>query len=381
VYGLIDEDMALDFAVQIKKLETTARVINVRINSKGGSVYDGMAMFTCMRKAKCAIDVYIDGIAASMASALAFAGRKLYMSKYARLMTHKPSGGSFGNADELRAVADEIDQCEADITGMMSERLGIDSEEVKTKYLNGKNNYFRADAALALGLVDGVYDGEEVTFPDDAPVDEVYDMFQTRFEAHLNNEETFNPINMRQIPLAVWGQICAAMEITDSADDTAVVASVKTLTAKAKRAETAERKLKEKEQEVAAEMKERTGKEITAMLDNALRAKKITAKQKDIFARQYEEDVDGLKEMLDSMGAFISVNDRLNQSERQAPGVSFTPDVQAMVDKGWDALDKSGKLADLRAKSEDGYLAVYEEKHGCKPGERVHQQPQGRKGR
>jgi ATP-dependent Clp endopeptidase proteolytic subunit ClpP len=152
-------------AQEIKELEKTCSKINVRINSGGGSVFEGIAIFNVIRNSKCEIDTYIDGIAASMGSVIAIAGKKVYMSKYARLMTHKPSGGAWGTALELRKAADAIDDCESIASDIYAARTGLSKAQVAEKFLNGTDVYFNAEAAKKAGLIDDIYDGEPVDVP------------------------------------------------------------------------------------------------------------------------------------------------------------------------------------------------------------------------
>ncbi len=166
IYPYEDCVSASALAKELRDLERTCTKINVRINSNGGSVFEGIAIFNLLRNSRCEIDTYIDGIAASMASVIAMAGKKVYMSKYARLMTHKPSGGAWGNADELRRAADEIDACEELLSGIYVSKTGMTKKQVSEKLLNGTDSYFNADAALKAKLIDGIYDGEPVTLPD-----------------------------------------------------------------------------------------------------------------------------------------------------------------------------------------------------------------------
>ncbi len=175
---------AIDVVTKIKELEKTSTKINVRINSNGGAAYEGIAIFNAIRNCACDIDTYIDGIAASIASVIFFAGNKLYMSQYARLMTHKPSGGAFGLAAELRKTADEIDACEETLNAIYVARTGLTSAEVSEKFLNGKDNYFTAQAALSEKLIDDIYDGEKVEVP--ATITNTKDVWSI-YNKHLQN--------------------------------------------------------------------------------------------------------------------------------------------------------------------------------------------------
>lgn len=91
LYGDIGEHEDVrsgDIARELIEAEAAYKKIDVRINSNGGDVYAGIAIFNAFRNSKADITIYVDGIAASMASVIALCGKPVKMSKYARLMLH-----------------------------------------------------------------------------------------------------------------------------------------------------------------------------------------------------------------------------------------------------------------------------------------------------
>lgn len=86
--------------------------IEVRINSNGGDVFSGIAIYNTLKNSDGDIHLYVDGIAASMASVIALCGKPVEMSKYARLMLHSVSGGCYGNKHEMAKCIDEIESLE-----------------------------------------------------------------------------------------------------------------------------------------------------------------------------------------------------------------------------------------------------------------------------
>ena len=178
---------AQQFVKELKTLELANSKVNLRINSGGGSVYEGIAIFNAIRNSRCEIDCYIDGIAASMASLIAMACKKVYMSKYARLMTHLPSGGAWGNAAELRTTADELDALTATAVLMYKGKTGLNDADVTAKFLNGKDSWFSAAEAKKAGLIDDIYDGAAVAIPDN--VTDKTALWNT-YNMQLNHEQT-----------------------------------------------------------------------------------------------------------------------------------------------------------------------------------------------
>src|SRR5690606_20024488 len=84
--------------------------LNVFINSPGGSVFQGQAIYNILKRQKARVNVYIDGLAASIASVIAMAGDTIFMPKNAMMMVHNPWTFSIGNAQDLRKEADTLDK-------------------------------------------------------------------------------------------------------------------------------------------------------------------------------------------------------------------------------------------------------------------------------
>ena len=106
--------------------------INVHINSGGGSVFGGIAIYNILKRHNAEIVVYVEGIAASIASVIAMAGDKIIIPANAQMMIHKPSSITWGNADDMRKEADILDGCQKVIlnTYMQHVKDGVTAEEI-----------------------------------------------------------------------------------------------------------------------------------------------------------------------------------------------------------------------------------------------------------
>ena len=91
-----------DIIRELLEIEARYPKVDIRINSMGGEVYAGIAIFNAIRNSRADITIYIDGIAASIASVIAASGKPVYMSRFARLMVHSISGGCYGDKDGAR---------------------------------------------------------------------------------------------------------------------------------------------------------------------------------------------------------------------------------------------------------------------------------------
>lgn len=106
--------------------------INVHINSGGGSVFGGIAIYNILKRHNAEIVVYVEGLAASIASVIAMAGDKIIIPANAQMMIHKPSSITWGNADDMRKKADILDGCQKVIlnTYMQHAKDGVTAEEI-----------------------------------------------------------------------------------------------------------------------------------------------------------------------------------------------------------------------------------------------------------
>lgn len=106
--------------------------INVHINSGGGSVFGGIAIYNILKRYDANITVYVEGLAASIASVIAMAGDRIIIPANAQMMIHKPSSIVWGDADDLRREADVLDGCQKVIlkTYMQHAKEGVTPEQI-----------------------------------------------------------------------------------------------------------------------------------------------------------------------------------------------------------------------------------------------------------
>lgn len=134
---------------------TTASVINVRINSDGGVVTDGLAIYNALKQHPATINVTVDGVAASIASLIAMAGSSRRMHENTMLMLHGPQGGGWGFAGDLRERADQIDVYGRQMLVTYSGRA-TNPADIETMLTDRKDHWLTAAEALALGLISEV---------------------------------------------------------------------------------------------------------------------------------------------------------------------------------------------------------------------------------
>ena len=140
------------FLDQIKNVGK--RKITLRINSPGGEVFDGLAIYNRLREHAGGVEVKIDGIAASMASVIAMAGAPVSMAENALLMVHNPSGLCAGNSGDMRELADMLDKVRGSLTSAYERKTGKTTEQIGA--MMDAETWMTAREALAAGFVDEV---------------------------------------------------------------------------------------------------------------------------------------------------------------------------------------------------------------------------------
>ena len=154
----VDDDIANKLCAQILLLtaEDPTKDIHLYINSPGGSISAGMAIFDTMQLSECDIATYAMGMAASMGEFLLAAGTKgkRHALPHARILMHQPLGGVTGSASDIAIQAEqfqvikkEMFRLNAEFTGQTIERIEADSD---------RDRWFTAQEALEYGFVDHI---------------------------------------------------------------------------------------------------------------------------------------------------------------------------------------------------------------------------------
>jgi len=145
----------------VKDLEALdAKRIRVRINSGGGEVFEGLAIYNALRTHKAKITTEIDGVAASIASVIALAGDTVKMADNAFFMIHNPAGLVMGDANDMREFADLLDRVGGSLAHVYAEKSGQDDAQVQ-EWMDAET-WFTAEEAKAAGFVDAITKGKVI---------------------------------------------------------------------------------------------------------------------------------------------------------------------------------------------------------------------------
>lgn len=152
-YGGVTAD---DFIRDLADIKASA--ITLRVNSPGGDVFDGIAIFNAIQRHKADVTAFVDGIAASAASFIVMAADTVVMSPHSQMMIHDAHGLCMGPADDMRKMADILDKSSDNIAAIYAERAGGTVDEWRARM---KDEMWLSDQeAVKMGLADRV-DGDE----------------------------------------------------------------------------------------------------------------------------------------------------------------------------------------------------------------------------
>ena len=162
--GEVHDQMANLIVAQLLFLESEGeKDISMYINSPGGSVTAGMAIYDCMQFIKPDVQTIVMGQACSMGSLLATAGAKdkRFMLPNARHMIHQPSGGARGQATDMQIQVNEILEMKKNLTGIYVKHNSAGKSFEQLTHDMERDNFMSAQQALAYGLIDKIIERRE----------------------------------------------------------------------------------------------------------------------------------------------------------------------------------------------------------------------------
>jgi ATP-dependent Clp endopeptidase proteolytic subunit ClpP len=135
-------------------MQVTSDTINVRINSPGGDVFEGLAIHNALVTHPATVNTYVDGLAASAASVVFQAGKNRKVSKYSTVMVHNPSAGVWGEATDLRKMADLLDKLRDTLAKLYADRSGDEIEQWVAAM--AAETWYNAEEAVEFNLADEI---------------------------------------------------------------------------------------------------------------------------------------------------------------------------------------------------------------------------------
>jgi len=149
---------AKDFVSELNSVKTAT--INLRLNSPGGDVFDGITIHNALKRHPAKVHVQVDGLAASIASVIAMAGDQVRMAKNAFMMLHNAWCLTAGNAGDLRKLADTLEKFDTTIAKSYQDKTNAKESEIR-KMMNDET-WLSADEAFSKGFCDSIGDPAEI---------------------------------------------------------------------------------------------------------------------------------------------------------------------------------------------------------------------------
>ncbi len=347
LYGDVGDGQKVDsgrVVSELLSLQAQYDKIDVRINSNGGDVFSGIAIYNALRTSKADITIYVDGVAASIAGIIALCGKPLYMSPYAKLMLHAVSGGTWGNASALRQTATMMETLQGDLARMIAQRCGLDAQEVTARYFDEKDHWISAEEAVKMKLADGLYDMGEKPEEEPKTAGEVYQYFNNRLHVQPQTQNK---------DMALLDELKKMPSFKDVEGEAELLMKARQLENQATKAEA----LEKANQAYKAKADAAEAAEVEAIVNKAVSDGKISGEQVAAFKALMKSDranaealINGMKGQKPQLRAAAYIED-------QAVGGSF-------ANKSWDELDKCGLLGVLKNSDAALFAAKYKERFG-----------------
>lgn len=338
-YGVDSQSFVneLNYITQFLNIPT----VNVRINSPGGGVVDGMGIFAAIQNSKAEVNTYIDGIAASAAGFIAMAGKKRYMAAHGQLMMHNVSGGQAENPEDQAKIDNAKASLEDSIATILSSNSGLSKEDIKLKM--NQETWIGANEALEMKFIDAIYDNTP--------------------KKRMAKNELMQFVNSIVKPnIKTMNKVLNYFNLNEDATEEVVIEKIEEVKAEANKVEALEAELadlREKLNVLEAEItaKEEAEKEALAVLEveNAITAGKFDASKKEDLVKSAKNDIEGFKNLVASIvvAKAPKLTDMINQGKSKPEGR------EAWTIRDWEKNDPAG-LKNIIDNEPDTYKEMYD---------------------
>ena len=202
---------AQEFINDIKDLKGTS--INLRINSLGGDVFDGMAMYNVIKRREAKTTVYIEGIAASIATIIALGADEVVMAENSLFMIHNAWGGAMGEAKDMRKTAATLEKISGELTDIYRKKTGLSYDALAE--MMDEETWLNAQEAYELCFVDTISDSIKVAAKYDVSKFKniTQEEIQNKLSININNKKMTNELKewfnnkVEEIVTAVKGDV------------------------------------------------------------------------------------------------------------------------------------------------------------------------------
>ena len=210
---------AQDFISEIKDLKDMP--INIRINSLGGDVFDGMAMYNVIKRREAKTTVYIEGIAASIATIIALGADEVIMAENSLFMIHNAWGGTSGEAKDMRKTAETLDKITSELTDIYVKKTGLSYDALAE--MMDEETWLNAEEAFRLGFIDTISDSIKVAAKYDVSKFKniTQEEIKNKLSININNKKMTNELKdwfnskVEEIVTSVKGEVKVSADVAE----------------------------------------------------------------------------------------------------------------------------------------------------------------------
>ena len=355
MYGVIGAGLDIDTNVVVAAIENLrkqgCRNFKFYVNSEGGEVVQGCALFNYLDRTDIDVDWVIDGLAASMMAMLITNPRhKVSAARYAKLMYHRVQGSVYGNSAEVRSMAEMIDKFETSLIEMMARRMNEPVEEVRKEFFtDGLDHWMTAEEAKKRGLVDNIIEGRNIAEPaaDIKSAKAVFDFY---------NKQLLNIIKPNNMDKAKIAKLLNKA-VSEIEDDDALVSAVEAQATENANLRNELQAEKTKSAGLEQQVKAMNKAKVKQLVDTAIAAKKIGEDERETYTKLATDNFEMAEKIIGKLQGVNPVVDQLKK-----PTVN-----EAEKDWTFDDYHKKGKLENLMKENPQRYSELFEAKFGHKP--------------
>jgi len=210
---------AQDFISEIKGLKDMP--INLRINSLGGDVFDGMAMYNVIKRREAKTTVYVEGIAASIATIIALGADEVVMAENSLFMIHNAWGGASGEAKDMRKTAETLEKITSELTDIYVKKTGLSYDAVAQ--MMDEETWLNAEEAYKLRFIDTISDSIKVAAKYDVSKFKniTQEEIKNKLSININNKKMTNELKewfnskVEEIVTSVKGEVKVSEDVVE----------------------------------------------------------------------------------------------------------------------------------------------------------------------
>lgn len=357
MYGVIGSGLDIDANVVVAEIENLrkkgCRNFRFYVNSEGGEVIQGSALFNYLDRTDIEVEWVVDGVAASMmAMLISNPKHKVKAAKYASFMYHRVQGSCYGNSDEVRNLAAMIDTFEKSLVDMMASRMKVDAASVKKEFFtDGLDHWMNAEEAMRRGLVDEIISGKNITSPKE--------LLSSKDVFNFYNKQLINYKQNQKSMITNKAEIGKLLNIAEAeVNDDSVMTAVKNVLKSNSELQNQLKTVKAENADLKNQIGELNNAKVKSLIDKAIAEKKFGEDERDSYTRLANMDFELAETMIGKMKGVERIVDRLDT-------VSEEPEEE----KGWtyDDYFKKGRLENLKKTNREKFNRLYKVKFGRNP--------------